>query len=137
MMAKKGLKAFLKGDSYTKGYLTSTVINMLAVSTTAGITMQLKVDSIEGFVIFVVLFTLFDMMIGLLIKRYLFHYVIQSLGLILALVGLILIFITERLVPDVYFTTVIGFIGFSVFFLVFRLLLIFTYERLTNKRGLK
>jgi hypothetical protein len=136
-MAKKAIKAPNKGDSYTKGYLTSTVINMLAVSTTAGITMQLKVDSIEGFIIFVVFYTLIDMMIGLLIKRYLFHYVIQSFGLILALVGLVLIFVTERLVPDVYFTTVFGFIGFSMFFLVFRLLLIYTYEKLTNKRGLK
>jgi hypothetical protein len=136
-MAKKGFKAFMKGDSYTKGYLTASIINLLAVSTTAGITMQLKVDSIEGFIIFVVLFTLFDMMIALLIKRYLFHYVIQSFGLVLALVGLLQIFITEQLVPDVYFTTVFGFIGFSIFFLVFRLLLIFTYEKLTDKRGLK
>lgn len=127
----------MKGDSYTKGYLTASLINMLAVSTTAGITMQLKVDSIEGFILFVVLFTLFDMMIGLLIKRYLFHYVIQSFGLVLALVGLLQIFITERLVPDVYFTTVYGFIGFSLFFIIFRLLLIHTYEKLTIKRGLK
>lgn len=136
-MAKKGFKAFMKGDSYTKGYLTASIINMLAVSTTAGITMQLKVDSIEGFIIFIVLFTLLDMMIGLLIKRYLFHYVIQSFGLVLALTGLLLIFITERLVPDVYFTTVFGFVGFSIFFLIFRLLLIYTYEKLTLKRGLK
>jgi len=136
-MAKKGFKAFMKGDSYTKGYLTASLINMLSVSTTAGITMQLKVDSIEGFILFVVLFTLFDMMIGLLIKRYLFHYVIQSFGLVLALVGLLQIFITERLVPDVYFTTVYGFIGFSLFFIIFRLLLIYTYEKLTVKRGLK
>jgi len=127
----------MKGDSYTKGYLTASLINMLSVSTTAGITMQLKVDSIEGFILFVVLFTLFDMMIGLLIKRYLFHYVIQSFGLVLALVGLLQIFITERLVPDVYFTTVYGFIGFSLFFIIFRLLLIYTYEKLTVKRGLK
>ncbi len=127
----------MKGDSYTKGYLTASIINMLAVSTTAGITMQLKVDSIEGFIIFIVLFTLLDMMIGLLIKRYLFHYVIQSFGLVLALTGLLLIFITERLVPDVYFTTVFGFVGFSIFFLIFRLLLIYTYEKLTLKRGLK
>jgi hypothetical protein len=135
---KKGLKAFFQGDSYSMSYLMSTAINMLAVATAVGITMQLKVDSIEGFILFVVLFTLLDTMIGLLIKRYFFQYVVQSFGLILALVGLILIFITEQLVPDVYFESVFGIIGFTVFFLVLRLLLIYTYEKtIGQKKGLK
>lgn len=135
---RKGIKAFFQGDSYSIGYLMSTIINMLAVATTVGITMQLKVTSLEGFIIYVILFTLLDTMVSLLIKRYYFQFVIQSFGLILALVGLILIFITEQLVPDVYFESVVGIIGFTVFFLVFRLLLIYTYEKtIGQKKGLK
>lgn len=135
---RKGIKTFFQGDSYSIGYLMSTIINMLAVATTVGITMQLKVTSFEGFMIYVILFTLLDTMVSLLIKRYYFQFVIQSFGLILALVGLILIFITEQLVPDVYFESVFGIIGFTVFFLVFRLLLIYTYEKtIGQKKGLK
>lgn len=132
-MAKKGFKAFLKGESYSMNYLTSILINMLAVATTVGITMQLKVASIEGFIVFVVLFTLLDTMMDLIIKRYLYTAVVQSFGLILALVGLLLIFTTERLVPDVYFQTAFGLIGFSIFFLVLRLLLNYTYEKTFGK----
>lgn len=132
-MAKKGFKAFLKGESYSMNYLTATFINMLAVATTTGITMQLKVVSIEGFIVFVVLFTLLDTMMDLIIKRYLFSLVVQSFGLILALAGLLLIFTTERLVPDVYFQTAFGLIGFSIFFLVLRLLLNYAYEKTFGK----
>lgn len=132
-MAKKGFKAFLKGESYSIGYLMATLINMLAIATTAGITMQLKVVSIEGFIVFVILFTLLDTMVDLLIKRYFYTLVVQSFGLILALVGLLLIFTTERLVPDVYFQTAFGLIGFSIFFLVLRLLLNYAYEKTFGK----
>ena len=133
-MAKKDFKAFLKGESYSMSYLTSMLINMLAVATTVGITMQLKVDSIEGFIVFVVLFTLLDSMATLLIKRYFYAVIVQSFGLILALIGVILIFTTERLVPDIYFQSMYGLIGFSSFFLVLRLLINYAYEKSIGRK---
>lgn len=133
-MAKKGLKTILRGQSYTMSYLITMLINMISVSTTAGITMQLQIESIQGFILFVILFTLLDTMTDLLIKRYFYKYIFQSFGLILALAGMILIFTTERLVPDVYFETVYGIIGFTVFFLVIRFLLIYTYQRTFGKK---
>ena len=135
MMAKKGFKSFLKGDSYSMSYLTAVIINALAMSTTIGLTGQLEVNSIEGFIIFVIFFTLLDTMINLMIRRYFFKWVVQSLGLIYALLGFLVIFLTEQVVPDIHFKTIFGLIGFSVFFLVLRLLMNYTYERTKGRKN--
>lgn len=134
-MAKKGFKSFLKGDSYSMSYLTAVLVNALAMSTTIGITGQLEVHSIEGFIVFVIFFTLIDTMIHLFIRLYFFKWVIQSLGLIYALLGFLVIFLTEQVVPDIHFNTIFGLIGFSVFFLVLRLMMNYTYERYKERKN--
>lgn len=134
-MKKPDLNTNHQNTAYSTSFLTTTVINMLAMSTTIGLTMQIEVDSIEGFILFVVGFTLLDTMVSLLLKRYFFKWVIQSFGLIYGLAGFLVIFIIEQLVPDMTFKTVFGLVGFSIFFLALRLLLKITFERFTKRQN--
>lgn len=135
---KKPLKTPLLVDleqKYSFSMIKAYVFNLLAFITATGLSMQLKVDHWLGFVLLTVLYTLLEVMAVNLLRRYAMKQVYRTFGLLLLLVYVLLIYGTISIVPDVYFQTLIGFIGFTLIFLVIRVLLLYYYDKLIqNKR---
>ncbi|MDY0210393.1 MAG: hypothetical protein RBQ91_03165 [Acholeplasma sp.] len=135
---KKPLKTPLLVDleqTYSFSMIKAYVFNLLAFITATGLSMQLKVDHWLGFVLLTVLYTLLEVMAVNLLRRYAMKQIYRTFGLLLLLVYVLLIYGTISIVPDVYFQTLIGFIGFTLIFLVIRVLLLYYYDKLIqNKR---
>ncbi|PKK86875.1 MAG: hypothetical protein CVV63_03210, partial [Tenericutes bacterium HGW-Tenericutes-8] len=58
----------------------------------------------------------------------------KSLGLILVLVYILLIFFSVYVVPDIRFMTTMGFILFVLVFLVLRVLMMYYYDKFIERR---
>lgn len=116
-------------EKYGFSFIKALIFNFLCLSTTIGITQQLKVDSIAGFFIFMALYTLLEVLTVNLMKKYLMTLVIKSLGLLIVLIYVVLIYFSVYVVPDIRFLTLLGFILFVTVFLVLRLLMMYYYEK--------
>ncbi|HKL61413.1 MAG TPA: hypothetical protein VJY66_03415 [Acholeplasma sp.] len=96
------------------------LVNLLLFMVTSGLTKLLVVDDPLGFFVGVLLFTLLEITIKMMVLRFLLKYVLQSFGLILVLISVLLIYISVDLTSGLYFIGVFDLIGFSILFLVLR-----------------
>ena len=134
MKKKKPLDMISLEEKYGFSYIKAILFNVLAIATTIGITNHPKVESVVGFFIFILLYTLLEVMILNLLKRYFMALIIKSLGLILVLVYILLIFFSVYVVPDIRFMTTLGFILFVLVFLVLRVLMMYYYDKFIERR---
>lgn len=134
MKKKKPLDIISLEEKYGFSYIKAILFNVLAIATTIGITSHPKVESVVGFFIFILLYTLLEVMILNLLKRYFMALIIKSLGLILVLVYILLIFFSVYVVPDIRFMTTLGFILFVLVFLVLRVLMMYYYDKFIERR---
>lgn len=121
-------------QSYGYSMIRVYLFNLIAFMTSIGLTSKLKVSHIVGFVILTILYTLVEFLLVNLTKRYLFKYVIKTLGLSLLLLYIVLIYVTVELVPDVRFTSTLGFVLFTVVFLVIKVLLVYYYDKFIQSK---
>ncbi|MBM7453170.1 uncharacterized membrane protein YvlD (DUF360 family) [Acholeplasma morum] len=121
-------------QSYGYSMLRVYVFNLIAFMTAIGLTSELKVDHIVGFVILTILYTLVEFLLINVTKRFLFKYVIKTLGLLLLLIYIVLIYLAVEMVPDVRFTSTLGFVLFTLVFLVIKILLVYYYDKFVQSK---
>lgn len=133
-MKKKPISLIHLEEKYGFSFLKAIIFNLLAISTTIGITSQPKVDSVTGFFIFILLYTLLEVMTINLLKRYFMAWIIKTLGLALLLIYIMLVYASVLVVPDIRFMTTLGFILFILVFLVLRVLMMYYYDKFIQRR---
>ena len=133
-MKKKPISLIHLEEKYGFSFLKAIIFNLLAISTTIGITSQPKVDSVTGFFIFILLYTLLEVMTINLLKKYFMVSIIKTLGLALLLIYIVLVYASVLVVPDIRFMTTLGFILFILVFLVLRVLMMYYYDKFMERR---
>ncbi|CCV66616.1 hypothetical protein BN85315950 [Paracholeplasma brassicae] len=99
------------------------LVNLLLFMVTTGLTSLLKVSEVPGFFIGVLLFTLLEIIVKMMVFRYLLKYVLQSFGLLLLVLSVVLMYASVSVTPGLAFIKVTDLIGFSIVFLGLRFML--------------
>lgn len=133
---KKPVRFLSIEDKYGFQYIKTIVMNSIIFMPAQYISGEPKIDTIFGFFIYIVLFSLIELMLVNLLVRYYLKWVIRSGGLIVLLLYIVLIYFSVQLVPDIKFNHLFGSIGFIVIFLVLKLFATYYYEKyLESKRA--
>jgi len=99
------------------------LVNLLLFMVTTGLTSLLKVSEVPGFFIGVLLFTLLEIIVKMMVFRYFLKYVLQSFGLLLLVLSVVLMYASVSVTPGLTFIKVTDLIGFSIVFLGLRFML--------------